>query len=270
MTRFAIDRLLMRSALVLACCAVTEGASAKSYLPSTDKDILACVSGEVEACQSVHKRLDGQCQNPAMSNQNNGLCMGQLIGADQVIESLKRAHQVCNGDEGSQECALVKRNATDAARRLAFRSGIVSGEEKDSAPLSERVDDRLFNKNAPNGPIAVIFTFPESKVGDCTTLSGARLELTSSQNGYALHYIAQMHTSFSVWGDVWHVSWRFLDSSHNEILRSQQADLPEGTRMHPQFGNSNIDYHGTIEPEAPARVQQVLHSIAGVISDNQC
>src|SRR5215471_1185343 len=105
----------------------------------------------------------------------------------------------------------------------------------------------------------VLFVFDNEQLsGNCHTLPGARLELSAAPGGYSIHYVAQMKTDQSVFGDVWHVYWQFKDAAGNVILTSQQANLPEGTSMHPQFDPYNIDYHGSIGPDTEPHITQVL------------
>jgi hypothetical protein len=130
----------------------------------------------------------------------------------------------------------------------------------------------VYNTRAQAAAQPDVFTWNDDiQVGDCHTLPGARLELSPAPNGYTLHYVAQMRTDKSVFGDVWQVTWHFMDSAGNVILTSPQIDLPDnGARMHPQFGVNNIDHTSWIGPDTEPHISQVIDAIQSVKSDNSC
>ena len=120
-------------------------------------------------------------------------------------------------------------------------------------------------------------TFGEMTAGSCTTSAGAVLTFSRAPAGIALHYVAKMHTSSGFLGidlgsgDVWHVTWHFLNSSGTEILSSPQIDLPHGDRMRPQYGDYNIDYNFVI-PVTPVKINKMMNDIFNgrTVTNNSC
>lgn len=136
--------------------------------------------------------------------------------------------------------------------------------------FSGKVTQTLSGANTSNG--TRIIDFPrEQTAGNCHRLPGARLELSAAAGGYDLRYVAQLKTNRSLWGDVWHVTWRFKDAAGNVVLTTPQIDLPDGSnRMHPQFGIYQIDHHQTIGPDIEPHITQVLNSIVAVNESGGC
>lgn len=131
-------------------------------------------------------------------------------------------------------------------------------EQQRQQEQQENATHRIFSYNS------------EWKVGDCHILSGDRLELTATPNGYTLHYVAQMKTDFTVFGDIFHITWRFLDATGNAILVSPEVDLPQNTSMRQQYGNYNVDYTTTIGPDSQPNIGKILQSIASIDMQGSC
>jgi hypothetical protein len=111
----------------------------------------------------------------------------------------------------------------------------------------------------------------EKKVGGCRTLPGARLELSAAPNGYVLHYVAQMDTSWTLMGNIWHVTWKFYDAGGRLVLVSKQSDFPEGGgRLHSQFGTYYIDHTQLVGPDHEPQISTNLSRIHSVKSVNSC
>jgi hypothetical protein len=217
--------------------------------------VQACSSGDSTNCNDSIKAL-APCTKIECTNEQFALM--------QMAEANARAKQVCAINQDSNECEIAGKRAielTDAIKKA-------EGEHWVSPALGGALigDEPVVTVTG-----STFFTTEDYHAGDCTTLKGAQLELTvnDKNDGYNVHYTAQMKTKFSVMGDVWHISWQYIDAAGKPVLSTNTYDLPPGSRMHPQFGIYDVDFRFTI-PDSPALIQQHLKSIKTVVPRSSC
>jgi hypothetical protein len=233
-------------------------------LPALKPDIDACALGQTAACENVDRQLSAHCAadpTAAAADQEQQYCVDNRLSAQQVAKAAGRVASECGGNSGSIACTQARYALSEAEARFRHVS------------LAE-FDNRIFvNPQASTSPIQILFIWNQDQsAGNCTTLSGARLLLSKEGDGYGLRYTAQMRTSFSISGDIWHVTWIFFDAAGHEVLRSRRVEFQDdNSRLRPQDSIRNVDYSTHIGPElSPERVDQILHSIKSVSPASEC
>ena len=100
---------------------------------------------------------------------------------------------------------------------------------------------------------------------------GARVQVSAAPDGYTLQVSADMYTTKSLFGDVWHITWQLKDGGGNVILVSPKIDYPPNERMHPQFGDQIINAATVhIGPDSQPHINQTLSAATKLEMVNSC
>jgi hypothetical protein len=145
--------------------------------------------------------------------------------------------------------------------------------------LGEQLTDRLARSGkpgtasmpAPASVSSILFVFKnEVTAGDCHMRSGARIQVSAASDGYDLNVSADMYTTKSLFGDVWHIIWNLKDASGNILLTSPRVDYPPNDRMHPQFGDQIVNSTIHVGPDAPPHIAQTLSNASTLEMIHSC
>jgi hypothetical protein len=215
--------------------------------------VTICAEGDTAGCQAELAKAPA-CRDIA--------CANEQLALMQLSEANSRVKQICTKAPQSEDCKIATGNSTKMTDAIK-----VAAANKWSRPAVGGAFE-----GPPVDYRGVYFEFnSDQTAGDCVTRSGAKLELrkNTSNNGLDLHYTAQIYTHKSIMGDVWHVSWRLEDEQGNPVLVTKMYDLPPGSRMHPQFGNYDIDLKDSI-PLSSDEIQRKLSSVRKLVTTSSC